>query len=308
MADDGSGSAPASVATSGICQPPVHSLAVHRIVAIGRRNGGADRREVERFLRETFQAWLDWHRWLSSARDPGRSGLVEIHHSWESGMDNSPRWDIPYAAVVPGPMAPLERRDLEHVENANERPSDRDYERYLWLVEQLVSVGYDDDAARAVIDFRVGDVFMSALLAHSSELLAELADDLASQRRCGGIAPHCSALSRGCRGCGVSEQWSRARPRSANGSVDRHSDDRRIRAAAVSRGWRSETCPARPAARAGVVRSSRTTVPCPAVDRSRFRRVPLPDLLAWAAVAGRQLAAGLGCTPCGDEEMYETDP
>lgn len=175
---DRADAAPMGVATSGICQPPVHSLAVHRIVTIGRRHGGSDREEVEGFLRETFPRWLDWHRWLSSARDPQRTGLVEIHHSWESGMDNSPRWDTPYAAVEPGSMAPLERRDLAHVDHPDERPSDRDYERYLWLVEQLVSVGYDDATARTVIDFRVADVFVSALLAHSSELLAELADDL----------------------------------------------------------------------------------------------------------------------------------
>ncbi len=170
--------APPGVSTSGICQPPVHGLAVHRIVTIGRSNGGTDRQAVEDFLRETFSSWLGWHRWLSSARDPRATGLVEIHHSWESGMDNSPRWDRPYAAVEPGLMAPFERRDLAHVDSADERPTDRDYERYLWLVEQLVSVGYDDDKARSVIDFRVGDVFVSALLAHSSELLAELGEGL----------------------------------------------------------------------------------------------------------------------------------
>ena len=34
-----------------------------------------------------------WHRYLASERDPDGSGLLVIYHPWESGTDNSPRWD-----------------------------------------------------------------------------------------------------------------------------------------------------------------------------------------------------------------------
>lgn len=169
--------APGAVLTSGICQPPVHSIAVYQIMQAGRSNGGSDRAAADRFLDETFDAWLVWHRWLADTRDPDSTGLVQIHHSWESGMDNSPRWDAPYAGVRPGVMAPFTRRDTRHVADPDERPSDRDYQRYLWLVEQMVHAGYDDEVMRFAVDFRVGDVFVSALLCHSSELLATLADD-----------------------------------------------------------------------------------------------------------------------------------
>ncbi|MQA03005.1 MAG: glycogen debranching protein [Streptosporangiales bacterium] len=169
--------APRGVATSGICQPPVHSLALAHLVAVARRNGQADRRTAEDFLAASFDSWLAWHRWLATARDPGRAGLLEINHGWESGMDNSPRWDAPYARVHPGAMEPFERRDTAHVRDPSERPSDLDYRRYVWLVDQLAGVRYADDAARGC-DFRVADVFMSAVFAVSSEVLAELADDL----------------------------------------------------------------------------------------------------------------------------------
>ncbi|MFI6600015.1 MGH1-like glycoside hydrolase domain-containing protein [Nonomuraea sp. NPDC050536] len=166
---------PPPVTTSGICQPPVHSVALSCILLEARRRGGSDRREAEEFVTATLDRWLAWHRWLAAARDPDGTGLVAIHHSWESGMDNSPRWDVPYAHVRPGRMEPFERTDTAHVTDAAERPTDAEYRRYIWLVDQMVATRYDEDAIRKTIDFRVADVFTSALLALSSDILAELA-------------------------------------------------------------------------------------------------------------------------------------
>lgn len=173
---EGVPTAPTDARTSGICQPAIHSLAIWLIAAQAEKNGPEDTALVEAFLRETFDGWLRWHRWLDEVRSTHPTGLLEIHHPWESGMDNSPRWDRPSAAVVPGEMAPYQRADTSHVKDASERPGDDDYDRYLWLVEQLASVRYDDDAAREVIDFRVGDVFSTAVHALSAGLLADLGD------------------------------------------------------------------------------------------------------------------------------------
>lgn len=170
--------APAGSVTSGICQPPVHAIALYAIVAQGRRLGGDDRREAEDFAANSLNSWVAWHRWLAEVRGRGADGLVEIHHSWESGMDNSPRWDVPYDAVRPGIMPDFQRLDNRHVPDARERPSNEEYRRYLWLVEQMAQARWDDDEIAEHVDFRVADVFTSALLAHASELLAELAGDL----------------------------------------------------------------------------------------------------------------------------------
>ncbi|MEO3780826.1 hypothetical protein ABGB16_29245 [Micromonospora sp. B11E3] len=170
--------APRDVRTSGICQPPVHAIAVRHVLAAGRRNGGADRELAERFAEDTFDRWLAWHRWLAEARDPSRRGLLEIYHSWESGMDNSPRWDSAYANVVPKiDLAVRSRRDLQHVADAGQRPSDAEYRRYLWLVHQMREVRYDDDAVRETVDFRLTDVFMSAIMALAADELAEVGDE-----------------------------------------------------------------------------------------------------------------------------------
>ncbi|WP_029136529.1 glucosylglycerate hydrolase [Nakamurella lactea] len=170
--------APVGVSTSGICQPPVHGLAVHLIGAAAHRRGGADAEAFDAFLAETFDAWLGWHRWLANVRGTHPTGLVEIHHGWESGMDNSPRWDGPYSRIEVGDLQPYRRQDLLHVADPAERPSDADYDRYVWLVDQLVAVRYDDVAARESIDFRVGDTFFTALHSLSARLLARLGERL----------------------------------------------------------------------------------------------------------------------------------
>ena len=174
----GAAARPAHVKSSGICQPPVHAIALRHILDRARENGGTDQAAAEQFLRDSFDGWLAWHRWLADVRDPDRVGLIEIHHGWESGFDNSPRWDGPYAAIQPGHVEPFTRRDTLHVADASERPDNAEYAKYLWLVQQMAAVGFDDQAVRETVDFRVRDVFFSGIMAASSDVLAGLADDI----------------------------------------------------------------------------------------------------------------------------------
>ena len=165
---------PAGVETSGICQPPVHAIALRRIRQ--RAAGRSEEPAVLQYLRRTFDSWLGWHEWLHTAR-AGESGLVTIHHGWESGMDNSPRFDAPYSRVEPGDLEPFTRTDTR-LADPSERPSDLEYRRYLWLVQQLADLGYRDDQARDACDFQVEDVFFSAALAVADDDLAALAEEL----------------------------------------------------------------------------------------------------------------------------------
>ncbi len=171
--------APRSPQTSGICQPPVHALAVERILSIARAKGGAARTAAEEWLPRIYPRLLAWHRYLARERDPHGRGLLTIYHGWESGMDNSPRWDSVYRGVVVGDdLPPYERRDTAIVTDASQRPTNVEYNRYLWLVEELKRVGYADAAARTTVSFRASDVFMSAVFAAANESLARLADSL----------------------------------------------------------------------------------------------------------------------------------
>jgi glucosylglycerate hydrolase len=178
--------APETPATSGICQPPVHAIAVQRIVEAGRRSGKTERRAAEAFLDRAWDPLVRWHRWLAERRDPDQLGRVTVHHGWESGMDNSPRWDGPYGRVVVGSgLPPYQRTDTRVVEDATQRPSDTEYNRYLWLVEEMRRVRYDDAAVRRTVSFAVEDVFFSAILALACDALAGLGEG--DPRRAGDI-------------------------------------------------------------------------------------------------------------------------
>src|SRR5918992_1706000 len=91
---------------SCLCQPPVHAIAALRIWEASERNGGEEVSEARAFLRQIYPKLLLWHRYLMSHRDPEGSGLVTIYHPWESGTDNSPRWDAALQNVEVGDLPP----------------------------------------------------------------------------------------------------------------------------------------------------------------------------------------------------------
>jgi hypothetical protein len=175
--------APRGPETSGLIQPPVHGLAVRRILDAARGADAAERRDVAERIRSLWPALLAWHRYLATRRDPDGRGLLTIYHGWESGLDNSPRWDAPYAAVIPDRrFVPFDRADLDALGNgagsAAERPTDADYVKYQWLIEELRRARYDDARARRTLSFRAADVFASAIFAAASEELASVAGEL----------------------------------------------------------------------------------------------------------------------------------
>lgn len=170
------GASPEGVQSSGICQPPVHATLLRRIVERATATGGGDARLAEEFVRRTLGQWIDWHAWLRNSRGGDGSGLLTIYHGWESGMDNSPRFDGPYSRVQPGEMEPFVRTDTLKVTDRSQRPSDEEYGRYLWLVQQMADVRFDDARLPGVMAFQVKDVFMSAIFALANEDLAVLAE------------------------------------------------------------------------------------------------------------------------------------
>src|SRR5439155_4174699 len=114
-----------------------HAIAARQIWEVARGAGGEAVADARASLQDLYPRLLAWHRYLATARDPEGSGLVTIYHPWESGTDNSPRWDSAMAAVVVGDLPPYTRFDLQHVADASQRPTDEEYDRYLWLVEVL---------------------------------------------------------------------------------------------------------------------------------------------------------------------------
>jgi hypothetical protein len=175
--------APQGQETSGLIQPPAHGVAVRRILDAAREADAAERREVSERIRSLWPSLLAWHRYLASHRDPDGRGLLTIYHGWESGLDNSPRWDAPYAAVIPDPwFVPFARADLNALGSGAgseaQRPTDADYAKYQWLIKELRRARYDDVRARGTLSFRAADVFSSAIFAAANDELATVADEL----------------------------------------------------------------------------------------------------------------------------------
>jgi hypothetical protein len=165
--------APREPATSGLIQPPVHALALQRILSVARSRRLTG---VESRVQQLYPRLLAWHRYLARSRDPDGSGLLVIYHPWESGTDNSPRWDAALGRLEVGDLPEYQRHDLKHVEDPSERPTHSEYDRYLWLVELLKQAGYEDPEIQRRHPFQIRDVLMSAIFAAASSALAAVAE------------------------------------------------------------------------------------------------------------------------------------
>src|SRR5215472_16143936 len=158
--------------TTGICQPPVHALAVLRIWQLTPQER---RLEIRARIQALYPRLVKWHHYLATQRDPECSGLVTVFHPWE-GTDNSPRWDRALARIEVARPGPYTRLDTSQVGDPSQRPTDWDYDRYLWLVGLLRKYRYDDAEIYRRYPFLIKDVFFSAVLVSANAALLELAD------------------------------------------------------------------------------------------------------------------------------------
>ncbi|HJW49763.1 MAG TPA: glycogen debranching protein [Candidatus Limnocylindria bacterium] len=177
--------APTEVATSGLIQPPMHAIAVWRILAIARETnvGDKERSALIARARALYPKLLAWHRYLVDRRDPERTGLITVYHPWE-GTDNTPRWDAALRRIDVGDIPPYPRTDVSLVDAA-ERPTKAEYDRYLWLVGLLRNAKYDDEVVRRTHPFLIKDVQCSAIFVAANDALAQIAiiaDAPASER------------------------------------------------------------------------------------------------------------------------------
>jgi hypothetical protein len=162
----------APLQTTGICQPPVHALALQRIWQL---TPPERQPEIRARVQALYPRMVHWHRYLATQRDPEGSGLVTTFHPWE-GTDNSPRWDRALQRITVATPGPYTRLDGNVVTDASQRPTNWDYDRFLWLVEQLRKCRYDDAQVYREYPFLIKDVFFSAVLVAANAALLDLAD------------------------------------------------------------------------------------------------------------------------------------
>ncbi len=167
--------APEGRLTSGITMPPLHAIACLHIL-----ENAQDEEEAFSFLRKVFPDLLASHRYFYEYRDPNNEGLVYIRHPWESGIDNSPNWDATLRAIKidKNKLPPYERRDVKHGIPAEERPSDEDYDRYVFLVDLFRRNHYDEKAIFDECPFLIQDSLFNSILCRANQALLEIANHI----------------------------------------------------------------------------------------------------------------------------------
>lgn len=163
--------APEDRDTSGIVQPPIHATAAWRVY-----QRSSDRVRATAFLEELAPRLAAWHTYLYRERTRGNDGLVEIWHPWESGMDNSPLWDDALARINPtaDEIPRYERVDVELADPA-ERPTDGEYDRYVYLVALFRELDYRPERIQSTTPFALQSVLFNALLVQANRDLAQIA-------------------------------------------------------------------------------------------------------------------------------------
>jgi Trehalase len=164
--------APRQPSTSGIVQPPIHATAVWQVY---RR--GVDRPGAEDFVGELFPKLVAWHEYLYRERCRDGNGLAEIWHPWESGMDNSPLWDDALERMPLDSVPEYERVDVR-IADPGERPSDAEYDRYVYLVGLFRELSYHPARIRDAVPFALQPVLFNSLLVQSNRDLAKIAHAL----------------------------------------------------------------------------------------------------------------------------------
>jgi hypothetical protein len=144
------------VLTSGISQPPVLPTAVY-IAGLLQADASARLEWWARVYEPVAASLLFFAR----RRTIGGSPLIAVLHPWESGLDNSPRWDF---AVRWGfrPTRPYRRHDNTIVD-PDSRPRSADYDLYMYLVEMIAANGYEMAPRLPESPFAVYDVLFNAV-------------------------------------------------------------------------------------------------------------------------------------------------
>ena len=156
--------------TTSITQPPLLATMVRLMRDRAKDNGLAKER-----IATLLPKLIATHHWWSRDRDPENTGLVVSYHPWESGMDNSPAWDVPLAAVPPT-QREYHRRDTQHVDAA-QRPHKTEYDRFVYLLDLFRDLKFDAARIYAECPYRVVDFGTNAILLRATNDLADLCED-----------------------------------------------------------------------------------------------------------------------------------
>lgn len=163
------GKTPGPIPSTGVSQPPVLATIVRQLTNRGIHQDTARRIEV-------FDRLYAWHKWFHEARTA--NGIVATVHPWETGRDNCPEWDIGlHQMSIASDLEPYTRMDNKHVD-AQFRPSQDQYDRYLTIVQFGNSIGWDQRRLTHEGPFLMADPNIHFILLRADKDLLAMAQDL----------------------------------------------------------------------------------------------------------------------------------
>jgi hypothetical protein len=178
-----SGSAPRSVATAGITQPPMTAEAV---VRIGQVLPAAERAA---WYGSVYRPLVAYHEWLYRERSGHGNGLVVLVHPWETGLDNTPPWleslrddRLPWwlnlmVRTRADRLASHLRLDTKYVP-ADQRSSTVEALRLYDALRRIRRDKYDSAAILKHPPFAIEDLTYNCILIRANTLLRQLAADI----------------------------------------------------------------------------------------------------------------------------------
>lgn len=163
---------PKDVQTSGITQSPILTFAVCQVF-----ENSKDKKRAMEFLNRVFPKLKEYHRFFFTHRDPKGEGLAHIIHPWESGLDNSPRWDE-VLEHIKLKWTPKYKRVDTSIVPANQRPTDKEYDKYTYLVELFRKAKYNLDYIRDKSSFIIQPILFNCLMYASLRCLEQIGNTL----------------------------------------------------------------------------------------------------------------------------------
>jgi glycogen debranching enzyme len=164
------------IITSGITQPP---LITKSILYLYEQD--PDRERATAFVTEVIDKLVADHDYFKNFRDPHDIGLLTIVHPWETGTDNSPRFDDAMERIdlaeIPDRVKELSLRRTDiKVGKAAHRPTPQDYYRYLHLVDLFQQWDWDYNRIVEESPFAIQDVLFNSLWFEANRSMAMICE------------------------------------------------------------------------------------------------------------------------------------
>lgn len=166
------------IITSGITQPPILGIALEYLY-----QHASSKQKAQQLLAEFLPALIKYHNYLKAYRDPENMGLLTVIHPWESGTDNSPRWDQALLQLDLKKIPPRVKDDVHKNRTDNtlgkksHRPHHEDYYRFLGLIDMYADMNWDYEKIVKTSPFAVKDIIFTSIWVKANEALAMLLEE-----------------------------------------------------------------------------------------------------------------------------------